>query len=67
MKLVMHTDANNVELEPALEKLLLDLRRDAVEADMALWENSIRSGHCVHGASQLKYGSWGKLKGRSRC
>lgn len=49
----MHTDANNVELEPALEKLLLDLRRDAVEADMALWENSIRSGHCVHGASQL--------------
>lgn len=33
------TNADNVELETALQELALDLRRDAVETDMALGEN----------------------------
>lgn len=30
------TDADDVELEPSLQQLALDLRCDAIEADMAL-------------------------------
>jgi hypothetical protein len=37
------TDADDIELEATLEELALDLRRDAVEADVALGEDS--AGH----------------------
>jgi hypothetical protein len=44
------TDADDVELEAALQQLLLNLRRDAVEADMALGVDGGRlgaeHGHC---------------------
>lgn len=31
----LRTDANDIELEPALQQLLFDLRSDAVETDVA--------------------------------
>ena len=37
------TNANNIELETALQELLLDLGGDAVETDMALGEDALRS------------------------
>ena len=36
------TDANDVELKPALEQLLLNLRRDAVETDVVFGEDRLR-------------------------
>lgn len=39
------TNANNVELESALQQLALNLRRDAVETNMAARGDSGRSGH----------------------
>ena len=35
------TDTDNIELETSLQQLPLDLVRDAVEADMALWEDGL--------------------------
>lgn len=45
------TDTDDVELETTLEKLLLDLSRDAVETDVALGEDrrgrlGVDRGHC---------------------
>lgn len=40
------TNADDVELETTLQELLLNLRSDAVETDMALGVDSVgRSGH----------------------
>lgn len=36
------TNANNIELEAALQELLLDLGGDAVETDVALGEDALR-------------------------
>lgn len=43
------TNADDVELETTLQQLLLNLRSDAVETDVALGEDGGRgsSGHCV--------------------
>ena len=41
------TDADDVELEPALQELALDLRGDAVETDVALGVDG-GSGHGSH-------------------
>jgi len=41
----IRTNADNIELEAALQELALNLRGDAVETDMALGEDSGR-GHC---------------------
>jgi len=40
------TDADNIELEAAFEKLALNLGRDAVETDMALGVDSRHRRHC---------------------
>jgi hypothetical protein len=43
------TNADDVELEAALQQLLLDLRSDAVETDMGLGEDGVGGlclGHC---------------------
>jgi hypothetical protein len=37
-----HTDADDIELESALEELALDLGSDAIESDMALWVDHVR-------------------------
>lgn len=47
------TNADDVELEAALQQLALDLGRDAVETDMALWVD----GGCGHG----RHGCWWKM------
>lgn len=39
------TNANNVELESTLQQLALNLRRDAVETDMAAGSNGGGSSH----------------------
>lgn len=41
-----HTNADDIELEATLQKLLLDLRSDAVETDMASGEDCLSLGHC---------------------
>lgn len=46
-KLSTRTNANNVELETTFQQLLLDLRSNAVETDVALREDGIRGSHCV--------------------
>jgi len=38
-----HTNADDVELEAALQELALNLRCDAIETDMALWEHRLGS------------------------
>lgn len=38
----VRTDADNIELETALQQLLLNLRGDAVETNMALGEDRLR-------------------------
>lgn len=48
----MLTNTDDIELEAALQQLLLNLVGDAVEADVALWEDGLRSlsahgRHCV--------------------
>lgn len=44
-RIVEHTNADDIELETSLQKLLLDLRRDAIETDVASWENGIPLVH----------------------
>ena len=47
-----HTNADDIELKPALQELLLDLRGDAVKTDVAfrndrLWLLAVRGRHCA--------------------
>jgi hypothetical protein len=65
-------NANDIELEAALEELLLDLGGDAVEANVALWEDALRSlrlrctdvghvgggGGVFNGVSGVSAGRW---------
>ena len=46
---VMHTDADNIELEPSFEKLLLNLIRDTVKSHVAFGKHGLRwlRGHCA--------------------
>lgn len=46
--IVALTDTHNIELETTLQELLLDLRGDAVETDMAAREDGAR-GSCDSG------------------
>lgn len=43
----LHTDADHVELEPALEKLPLDLCGNTVESDVTTREDVRRSHDCT--------------------
>ena len=44
------TDTDDIELEPSLQQLLLDLLRDAVETNVASGEDGVPFGHrCGHG------------------
>lgn len=61
MGAVRLTDTDDIELEAALQQLLLDLGRDAVETDMALGSDGAR-GHGGHfggrvGRSEVKDGA----------
>ena len=51
LMLLVHTDANDIELKSALEQLLLNLRRDAVETNVTLWKHgrSMVGGRSVLG------------------
>lgn len=54
----MRTDTHHIELEATLEQLLLDLRRDTVETDMAAREDRIlRRGGCACSGSHRGYES----------
>jgi hypothetical protein len=44
----LHTNTDDVELETALQQLLLDLLGDGIKADMAFWVDSV-SGLRNHG------------------
>ena len=51
--MIVHTDADDIELKAALQQLLLDLVGDGVEAHMAFWEHRLlrlrrhcAGGHC---------------------
>ena len=50
MKVELPTDADDIELETALQELLLDLLGDAVKANMTSWEDGVPLRHC-HGHS----------------
>lgn len=60
------TNANDVELEAALQELLLNLVRNAVETDMALWRNHLRHRHAKRGAGGTSGASAGLGGGRER-
>jgi len=57
------TDADDVELEPSLQQLLLDLLCDAVETDVASGENGIPL-HALRHCGRHR-GRWSQS--RSRC
>ena len=44
----MLTDTDDVELEPSLQQLLLDLVGDAIKSNVALWEDRLLRlrAHC---------------------
>ncbi len=42
------TNADHVELESALQELALNLRGNAIETNMALWEHRLGSLSCRH-------------------
>jgi hypothetical protein len=59
------TNTHDVELEPSLQKLLLDLLRDAVKPDMRPRKNRISLRHCHrHGdtRSDRKHRTWVRAK-----
>lgn len=65
------TNADDVKLEPTLQQLAFNLRRDAVETDVALWEDRILvwgrrgsgagGGHC-EGEARLGVRSMVQIK-----
>jgi hypothetical protein len=50
MKVELLTDADDIELETALQELLLNLLGDTVKANMTSWEDGVPLWHC-HGHS----------------
>ena len=50
---LLHTDADDIELKAALQELLLNLRSDAVEADVTSGEDCVSLRHC-HGHTGAK-------------
>lgn len=56
------TDANDIELETALQELLLNLRGDAVETDVALWVHGwsgvVNGSHCWRRGMQNPISEW---------
>lgn len=67
----VRTNTHHIELEATLEQLLLDLRCDTVETDMAAREDRIlRRGGCAcsgsHRGHESRRVSWGERNQRER-